>query len=50
MKKIEIENEFYRIADILVCQGDTQVLIDLIPLEAQKSFIKSWHEGDVLDQ
>lgn len=50
MKKAEIIDEFYRLADILESQGDVGILIDMIPYEQQKSFVKSWHDNDDCDQ
>ena len=49
-RRAEIIDEFYRIADILVNQGDTDVLIDLIEFDTQEAFVKEWHNNDDLDQ
>lgn len=42
----EIENEFNRIADVLVHQGDVDVLVGLINYETKKDFIVEWHNND----
>ena len=45
-QKEKIENEFHRIAEQLVRQGDVDVICDLIDLEQKKQFIADWHMGD----
>jgi hypothetical protein len=49
-RRSEVMDEFYRIADTLVNQGDTGVLVDLIDYKTQEDFVKAWHEDDDLDQ
>lgn len=49
-KRKDVEDEFVRLVDVLMNQGDVGVLIDLIPFCNQHDFVKSWHEGDELDQ
>lgn len=41
-----VENEFSRIADCLVSNGDVDVLTNMIPLETKKEFIFSWHDEE----
>ena len=40
-----IENEFYRLSQIILRQGDIDCILDLIPLKNKKQFIKDWNEG-----
>lgn len=40
------QEEFDRISDILVKQGDIDVLTDMIPDVVKKRFINEWHEDD----
>ena len=40
-----IEDEFYRLSQIVLGQGDIDCLLDLIPLKNKKQFIKDWNEG-----
>ena len=49
-KKADVTQEFDRLVDILMNQGDADVLIDMIPYENQKSFVIGWHDSDDLDQ
>ena len=46
MDKQEIEDEFYRITEILRQQGDIDCIIDLISLEDKKHFIDDWKRQD----
>jgi hypothetical protein len=40
------ENEFNRLVNILVSQGDVDVLTNLIPNEIKINFINEWHDDD----
>lgn len=44
--KLEIEDEMYRISQVVMTQGDVDCLIDLIPYAEKKKFIDGWHEQD----
>lgn len=48
--KNKIEEEFYRLAEIMVNQGDVGCLVDLIHYDTQKAFVVAWHDNDELDQ
>ena len=45
LKRREIEQEFYRIAEELTHQGDLGVITDMIGLDTKKEFIKNYKEG-----
>ena len=42
MSKNEIENEFNRIANIVMQQGDIDCIIDVVPFAAKKRFVEDW--------
>jgi len=42
----QVEDEFSRIADTMIRQGDANILLDLVPLKQKAMFIVDWHEGD----
>lgn len=44
------EDEFFRLLDILIHQGDIDVISDMITYAQKKSFVDGWHENDWLDQ
>lgn len=42
----EIEDEFYRIAQILKTQNDIDVICDLIPIDVKRNFVEDWGNQD----
>jgi len=42
MKTEEINDEFYRLVEIMCNQGDIDVICDLVDEETKKEFIKEW--------
>jgi hypothetical protein len=50
MKKEEIEDEFYRIAEMWVRGNSLDVLTDMISLKDKKQAIKDFHSEDYLDE
>jgi len=48
--KEDVGLEFYRLAEIMVNQGDVDVLVDLVDYKTQEAFVKEWHDNDELDQ
>ena len=40
----EIEDEFYRLIEIMANQGDIDVICGLIEEDTKKQFIKEWHK------
>lgn len=42
----DINNEFHRIAEQLVRQGDLDIIEDLITLETKQDFIESWKQNE----
>lgn len=42
----KIEEEFFRIAQILVTNGDIDILCDMILPNTKKDFIESWKKED----
>jgi hypothetical protein len=44
----EIEREFSRIAEILIKQGDENIIWDIIPDKIKKTFVDEWKESEQL--
>jgi hypothetical protein len=45
-EKQQIENEFWRIAEMLIQGNSLDCLLDLIPYKKKKDFVEDWKRQD----